>query len=754
LRTTVFHKVIKRHLPAVLAGFLFLFLFIGDLHAQYSQPPRRKKRDTFRINPYLFDSLAQPIPMGRVLFHDKIDKEQQKADDFDGKTDNVVKVPGDSTSTAIFTRSLIHDVDRLQIMVENFPANGRDAVMENQQKIQALRALWELMRIYNGDSRPDPVFYKKLVNNMHDMLVAINENKLMAFAKANPDIYTLNNGKVLFDKQPEVRAYVYTELGKADPMMMIKRLEEYSSDAFAPAIIAAAAHISPNLVFNYATSTNNALKNPVYRTKDPLVEAIVKIASTSKAPLKAFPFLTDIYMGRMTVAQVDALTENPDRYFMHLVRLRLESDSVAKSVYTSELQYRSLREYVRKMNELHEEKDAVRFRCIDSLPATALYFIMVYGQDEIYTSSFIGTFRRMMERMKPMTGNQFLDSLHYDHFRTFIRMCAGYNTLSDFLGTMDDTAKVAIMTRFIGGLQNGKPNDLEDAVDVADAFGSIKDTSLTLFLQKKVRENYEQSYKEKSKKGVIVYSLLAMLFESNKTSSDTGAALTSARLRLPPINVVPFRSLVDDSGIVYQQVFFYGDDDGKKAYDGFIEEFRSKKWKITTDKYWSVISSTAGQKVVIYANLPLKEPEDEVAQDSLAMHLRAQGIRPTIVVHRGHSYHLSATLGRLDKYVKIVVLGSCGGYHNLAVVLDHSPDAHIISSKQTGVMAINQPITNAINNRLLEGADINWITMWRELDEYFSKRKDLHEKYDDYVPPYKNLGAIFIKAYRQMNSGG
>jgi hypothetical protein len=537
-------------------------------------------------------------------------------------------------------------------------------------------------------------------------------------------------------------------------MMMIKRLEEYSSDAFAPAIIAAAAHISPNLVFNYATSTNNALKNPVYRTKDPLVEAIVKIASTSKAPLKAFPFLTDIYMGRMTVAQVDALTENPDRYFMHLVRLRLESDSVAKSVYTSELQYRSLREYVRKMNELHEEKDAVRFRCIDSLPATALYFIMVYGQDEIYTSSFIGTFRRMMERMKPMTGNQFLDSLHYDHFRTFIRMCAGYNTLSDFLGTMDDTARVAIMTRFIGGLQNGKPNDLEDAVDVADAFGSIKDTSLTVFLQKKVRENYEQSYKEKSKKGVIVYSLLAMLFESNKTSSDTGAAITSARLRLPPINVVPFRSLVDDSGIVYQQVFFYGDDDGKKAYDGFIEEFRSKKWKITTDKYWSVISSTAGQKVVIYANLPLKEPEDEVAQDSLAMHLRAQGIRPTIVVHRGHSYHLSATLGRLDKYVKIVVLGSCGGYHNLAVVLDHSPDAHIISSKQTGVMAINQPITNAINNRLLEGADINWITMWRELDEYFSKRKDLHEKYDDYVPPYKNLGAIFIKAYRQMNSGG
>jgi hypothetical protein len=113
---------------------------------------------------------------------------------------------------------------------------------------------------------------------------------------------------------------------------------------------------------------------------------------------------------------------------------------------------------------------------------------------------------------------------------------------------------------------------------------------------------------------------------------------------------------------------------------------------------------------------------------------------------------LPATLGRLNQHVKVVVLGSCGGYHNLANVLNRAPDAHIISSKQTGAMAINQPILNAINTRLLEGADINWITMWRDLDEYFLKRKALQEKYDDYVPPYKNLGAIFIKAYRQMNT--
>ena len=59
------------------------------------------------------------------------------------------------------------------------------------------------------------------------------------------------------------------------------------------------------------------------------------------------------------------------------------------------------------------------------------------------------------------------------------------------------------------------------------------------------------SYKERNKKGMIVYSLLAMLFQGNRISGvDTGAAVASARLKLPPINKVPFNYLVNDSNIV------------------------------------------------------------------------------------------------------------------------------------------------------------------------------------------------------------
>lgn len=754
-------------------GFLFLFI-TGIVSAQQAHPAispsdslkqaeanahhavtTPHEKNYFRFNPYLADTLLQPVPLGRVLFHDRINNEQRSADSADGRIDGKVVFKRDSSKSFSLTQALQHDIDRLQVLIENMPANGREDVADNQLRIQCLRALWEMLRQYNADPKPDADYTVKLVANMHDMLIAANEDKQMDYELAHPIMQTLDNGMVLLDNHPAERAYIYSEMGRQYPMVMVKRLTEYAKDTFASDIIKVAARLDPALIFNYALSSNILLKGAVYRTEDPFVQAIVEVASNSAAPLKAFPFLADLYLKRKTIGQIDTIADNPTLSYENLVRLRLENEPLTHSIYTKELEYRTLKYFVRQMNELHDTVDAIRFACIDSLPASSLYFIMVNGQDEIYTSSFLGTFRRMLQRMAPMRGDQLLDSLHYDHFRTFIRMCANYNTLSDFLATVDDTTKTALMSRFAGGLQNGRTDDLEDAVDVADAFGSIRDTALFTFLQKKVKENYNISAGEGNKKGMAIYSLLSTLIESNRISgTDTGAAAASALLKIPPINKVPFSSLINDSGTVYQRVFFYGDEDGKTAYDGFLEEYsRDRKWKVENTKYWMRIVPANGRKIVIYANLPLKSPDDEVAIDSLNKFFADSNIHPSVVIHRGHSYHVKSTLATLDSLARIVVLGSCGGYQNLAIVLAKSPDAHIISSKQTGVGAINEPITRALNDQLLAGADIDWIPLWHNLDEYFAKRKDLYDKFTDYVPPHKNMGVIFIKAYKQMMNG-
>lgn len=709
-----------------------------------------------RLNPYLAGELLSPIPLDRTLFHDKIDNEQKRADAADGKTDGRIALFGSDTITAIYTNALIKQIDRLQVLVENLPAVNKDTVAENQLKIQALRGLWELLRQYSVDLRPRPSFYDSLVWNMGHLIVAMNENKGYDFVTAHPTIYTLDNGKVILGNSPDARAYIYLAMAQDDPVLLARRLEEFAKDTFAHTIIAGAARLDPNLIFNYALSSNMLLKTAVYGTHDPFVQAIVRASAESDAPLRALPFISYIYTNQKTIDEIDTIAADPAKSFNALAEMRISNEPLSRSVYTAELEYRTLKYFVRQMNELHDTTDDVRFQCIDSLPATSLFYIMVYGREEIYTSSFIGTFRRMVERMPPLKGNQFLDSLHHDHFRTFIRLCAGYNTLTDFLATMDDTARTSLMSRFIAGLDKGDENDLEDAVNVADALGSITDSVLLIFLQREIGRNYRQSQIHESKKGMAIYSLLSMLMESNaKSNSDAGALSASGKLKIPPINIVPHFTLTDDTGTIHERVFFYGDEDGQNAYNGYMEDYRKNKlWKVDTNKYWATITSTTGKRVIMYANMPLKTPDDEKAIDSLDQYLFANNIQPSIVIHRGHSYHVKSTLERLDTNARIVVLGSCGGYQNVAKVLQASANAHIISSKQTGVGAINEPITRAINASLQEGQDINWIPLWTGLDDYFLKRTDLYTRFKDYVPPHKNLGVIFIKAYRQLMASG
>jgi hypothetical protein len=334
-------------------------------------------------------------------------------------------------------------------------------------------------------------------------------------------------------------------------------------------------------------------------------------------------------------------------------------------------------------------------------------------------------------------------------------MCAGYNTLNDFLKTMDKQNAETMMKAFVIGLEKPrKTNDLEDAVDVADSYSSIMDKNRDLanFILNEVKVSYTKNVQDNNKRGMVIYNLMRILFESADTSKKVDL---SSILGIPSIYGKDYNGLVDDSGRVIQQVFFYGDEDkdGQNSYINFMSMFRGKPgWRIDERRpEWTSIISTRGKPVWIFANKPLygeNDPDDK-AQDKLIDYLKERNLEPTVVIHRGHSYHLSTTIRKLPASARIIVLGSCGGYNNLNDVLTVCPDAHIISSKQVGTKTVNEPILEAINSRLLAGKNIDWISMWRELSTKRFATGDAREKFEDYIPPYKNLGAIFIKAYRK-----
>ena len=67
------------------------------------------------------------------------------------------------------------------------------------------------------------------------------------------------------------------------------------------------------------------------------------------------------------------------------------------------LQTKAVQHFINPINNLHENPNpCVRFRAIEPLNAEGLYYLMVFGENDIYTSSYKYTFDRMVQKMGPV----------------------------------------------------------------------------------------------------------------------------------------------------------------------------------------------------------------------------------------------------------------------------------------------------------------------------------------------------------------
>ena len=120
---------------------------------------------------------------------------------------------------------------------------------------------------------------------------------------------------------------------------------------------------------------------------------------------------------------------------------------------------------------------------------------------------------------------------------------------------------------------------------------------------------------------------------------------------------------------------------------------------------------------------------------------------PVILIHRGHSYHLSHTLRRLQQSVKLAILGSCGGYNSLLNIANISPDAQIIVSKKIGSQFINDPMIDVINETLQNNRNLIWSEIWEKLRIRFSKNELMLNLFNEYIPPTKNVSLFVLKLF-------
>lgn len=692
------------------------------------------------------------IPQMRQIFHDNIDAAQQKVLSQNCGEDSLYAASFDTAINQQITFLLKNKVDELQIMVET------NSLINESKKFTWLRGITEMLEAY---------FFEFKLKKIKPMLlgnVILSYEQAMLLEIANQSITPL------IEEQPLIVGNIITGnfafksnvgLLQAKDVLLFKYLLQNQNQIMkfvssnpnfykADTLLGIVAYSNPQLIYNYAAA-NDELGKRIRNSSDKMIQTISKMANNANGRFM-FPFLDEIYENRISTYEIEQQLITDEAYYKLLVKTELGYEKrkqegkkpLAMDALKDKLKSKAIEIYINEINGLHDEPNpTIRFAKLQNLNPEELYFLAVMGEDELYTSSFVsGVYPKIIEKLGKVKSDSLMRLVNYDHFRKFIKLCAGYNTLDDYLGRMDRIVAENQMRSFVDGLSY---SGIEDAVDVADSYASIKDTSIRKIVLERVNINYSNNVEANYKNGIVVYGLLKTLFETIDTTNKQPTAI----FNVPNVYQIAAKDFKTEADKIYVQQFFYGDKDGNTAFNNFIGNFRSLGWRVQYKPDWAEVSTTSGTNITIYANKPLDETKDldAIAQERLNNYLDSLGIYPTIAIHRGHSYYVKSSIKQITSSAKLVVLGSCGGYNNLSQVLSASPKAQIIASKQVGTGAINNVLIEYILENLKQNKDINWQKAWKTLEARFAKRTEEKDRFDDYIPPHRNLGAIFIMAY-------
>jgi hypothetical protein len=713
----------------------------------------------------MFESYSQKDDfqpdMSRALFHGKVDKAQQQLLALDGKRDEQITADADEEINMQLTYQATTRIDNIQKEIEF------NKELNSNQKIGYIRGLQDLVLDYSIELSQKRISWSLLpavLSSFDDALrLTYKQQSLLPAVQMQPySVGRLIVKNIAFENNPgktQVKELLLLKYLAEKPNNILKELAKDVDYSFTDSLIKVTARKMPEELFTYAQARRTVLGQRIrsVAAKDTLVKMVVDLSGLNSGQMY-FPFLDQMYSGAVSMEAVTKALKDSTDYYSLLVKTQVAYSAriakgdtpVAMKGLEVMLRQKSSELYVTTINGLHDSPAAIRFRCIQSLSPEELYYLVVMNETTIYTSSYMYVYNRIFETMPVKSSDSVLARVNYDRYKKFLTMASNYNTLDDFLSRMSTQSSTSLMTNFVNNLDKGKNiDDIEDAVDVANAYASIKQPAIRKLMLDRVSENLNNAAASGNRKAIVVYHIEKLIMESNDSATSAAINLTDS-LGIPPVYEVKNNYLRDSAGRIILQMFFYGDASGKGSFNTLMSLYSDrKKWALKSTADWVQFTSiNTPVPFILFANRALDEEKDldEQAQRNLIQYMEENNLRPSLTVHRGHSYYLKYTIQKLLPTSKVVVLGSCGAYQNLSDILKISPDAYIISSKQVGYGEINIALFSYLVENLKVGRDIQWPTMMETVAKGISSAKQ--EGYDDYVFPHRNLGALFIKAYK------
>ncbi len=408
-------------------------------------------------------------------------------------------------------------------------------------------------------------------------------------------------------------------------------------------------------------------------------------------------------------------------------------------------------------------------RDLAGLRATDVYLLLAYGGADC-TAVFPEAFdRELIPRLRRSPLTPFLERTGNWQLREFTAAALDGGRFEAFLplAGSDALAKLAL------GI-----DDVNDAVEVAEMVGASGDSALTGLVAQAVVREFARVRDAQDRRGEIVYGLLAarVLTARSPRASDGAArrsddaagrrldnaeALQQAGARYVPLlessAALDAAQLFDSGSRCVQRYFFWDDDDGVESFANFRKGYEGNAaWKIEDRGAYVHLtgSGAAGRTIEIFANVPInirlpanraREGEAQRRQEAIAAELAQRGLTPSVLVHRGHSFHVEKTLGYVTPAARLVVLGSCRGVIEIHRVIEASHQAQVIATRGVGATEINDYILRGLNARLLSEGGVRWAEFWRE-QQGKSGRSALFQQY---ITPDRDEAAAFLRAYYQ-----
>jgi hypothetical protein len=458
---------------------------------------------------------------------------------------------------------------------------------------------------------------------------------------------------------------------------------------------------------------------------------------------KILPFSLAILENRVSVEEIRKLTQVPEDYYRALInesiRLYINPVPEVKSFLQqpiADLNKTLANQYfIGEINMLHESPSNIRFRVLNSLSARELYFLLIGGNGELYTSSFLYIYNKFLKQAGAEGLDNFFEEIGYYQFPQFIVNISGYGLVDDLVDHLREEVFARLIGNYFYTFQNTQLTDNQvilSAMTMSEVLYEVRHhQTVKLILESKL-DSLEKKQEPPDLMLQGMYSgLRGILDDQFAYSNDsTYEVLTIKRLQ--------------KQNVIVQAHFFYDDEDAITSFMNSVASYDPAIWDKEETGDYIVFNSRLGNHMRVYMNKPMTRIGCDSAQDEMLHAIEQDGYEITSFIHRGHSYYLFQSLKKITASGQFVFLGSCGGYNEVLKIFQLNPDMNIITTRNIGSILINDPLLQKINLDIVNNKDIVWSEVW----QYFNSRfqtKQTKDLFSSYIPPNKYIGIKFIR---------